>query len=197
VKVAIAEARELGSPLTVAGFSLGGLLAAYAAQCEPVDRVVSIAPFFGVPWLPKALNFLGTRALGVVPRDTFLWWHPFRREGYAGEGYPRYPLGAVRTAFELRDALFAAALAQPPATTEISILTNRKDTTCHRGLIHELAERWRSNGARVAELSLPDIGPSHDFMTPLPTERGERVREHVYPMIVDILCHPGPSTSSG
>lgn len=187
VKLAIAQARELGGPVTVAGFSLGGLLAAYAAQREAVDRVACIAPFFGVPWLTRGLNALADNVLRFVP-DTFLWWDPIKRERHGeGDGYPRYPLSAVRKAFELRDAVFADAASRPPATRTISLLLNRKDTTCHNGLAYDLARRWREHGASVEVRTIPDIGPSHDFMTPLGGERRELVRERVYPVVVDSI----------
>jgi pimeloyl-ACP methyl ester carboxylesterase len=43
----VTVARELGERVTVAGFSLGGLLAAWIGQHFEVDRCVPIAPFFG------------------------------------------------------------------------------------------------------------------------------------------------------
>ena len=51
----VAIARELGERVTVAGFSLGGLLAAWTAQHYALDRCVAIAPFFGVAWIPSPL----------------------------------------------------------------------------------------------------------------------------------------------
>lgn len=187
VKHAIADARELEGPVTVAGFSLGGLLAAYAAQREVTERAVCIAPFFGVCWLSRRLNGWADAVLRFTP-DAFLWWDPIAREKHGeGDGYPRYPLSAVRKAFELRDALFEDAARRAPVTRSIVTLVNRKDTTCHNGLTRDLVQRWRANGARVEVRDVPDIGPSHDFMTPGHSLRRELEQERVYPVVVDVI----------
>ena len=44
----VSVAQELGERVTVAGFSLGGLLAAWIGQHYEIDRCVPIAPFFGI-----------------------------------------------------------------------------------------------------------------------------------------------------
>jgi len=64
----LAVGRELGDLVTVAGFSLGGLLAAWIAQHEVADRVVAIAPFFGVALLPsRVCCACRTRSSGGIP----------------------------------------------------------------------------------------------------------------------------------
>lgn len=187
VKLALADARSLGGPVTVAGFSLGGLLAAYAAQCETVDRVACISPFFGVAWLTRGLNSLADSVLQFVP-NVFLWWDPIKRaEHGSGDGYPRYPLSAVREAFVLRDAVFEDACVRPPATKSIAVAFNPRDTTCHNGLARDLARRWRAAGASVEERTLSDVGAPHDFMTPGASSGREHAQARLYPEIVDVI----------
>src|SRR6185437_16101962 len=60
-------ANELGERVTVAGFSLGGLLAAWCAQHYAIDRAVAVAPFFGVAWIPGKLMALVGEALLRAP----------------------------------------------------------------------------------------------------------------------------------
>ncbi|MBV8602434.1 MAG: alpha/beta hydrolase [Candidatus Eremiobacteraeota bacterium] len=188
VKLSLAEARALGGPVTVAGFSLGGLLAAYVAQREEVARAVAIAPFLGVRWLPRVVNRSGASVLRHIP-DLFLWWDPVKRERHGGEvGYPRYPISAVRKAFVLGAAILEDALVRAPLTPEIVLVTNPYELTCHNGLVHELAERWRARGAAVAERELEGLGPSHDFVTPRrDSRRRARMRERVYPALVEAI----------
>ena len=180
VKLTLRDARDLGQPVTVAGFSLGGLLAAYVAQREEVKRAVCIAPFFGVRWLPQDL-------LVRMP-SMFLWWNPLLRARHGSDGYPRYPISAVRKAFVLGAAILEDALVRAPLTPEIVLVTNPYELTCHNGLVHELAERWRARGAAVAERELAVLGPSHDFVTPRrDSRRRARMRERVYPALVEAI----------
>jgi pimeloyl-ACP methyl ester carboxylesterase len=185
VKLALREAREFGGPVTVAGFSLGGLLAAYAAQCEDVARAVCIAPFFGVRWLPRVVNRSGAEIFSYLP-NLYFWWNPLKRQGHGErDGYPCYPISAVHKAFVLTRAIFEHARENTPRAHTIVVMTNPRETTCHNGIVEELAALWRAKGASVEELEILGHGPSHDFMTP---RRGrEALRERVYPGIVKAI----------
>src|SRR5215469_10485583 len=66
-------ASELGERVTIAGFSLGGLLTAWCAQHYEVDRCVAIAPFFGVAWIPGGLMTWVAEAMLHIP-NRFHWW---------------------------------------------------------------------------------------------------------------------------
>ena len=66
----ISIARELGERVTVAGFSLGGLLAAWSAQHYRVDRCVAIAPFFGVAWIPTGLMTAVAETMLRIPNNS-------------------------------------------------------------------------------------------------------------------------------
>ena len=60
-------AQELGERVTVAGFSLGGLLAAWIGQHYEIDRCVPIAPFFGIACIPNRLmNTVAERLLRLA-----------------------------------------------------------------------------------------------------------------------------------
>src|SRR5690242_15792261 len=72
-------ARELGERVTVAGFSLGGLLTAWIAQHYSVERAVPIAPFFGISVIPNRLMGPVAERLLRVP-NRFHWWNPILRE---------------------------------------------------------------------------------------------------------------------
>ena len=63
-------ARGLGERVTVAGFSVGGLMSAWVAQNIAVDRAVCIAPFLGIGWLPQAFGPYVSRA-GATAAESF------------------------------------------------------------------------------------------------------------------------------
>ena len=186
VKIAVRDAQDLGGSVTVAGFSLGGLLAAYAAQRESVTRVVCIEPFFGVRFLSRALNRYCLGMLRWIP-DLFMWWDPIRREAQPGDGYPRYPVSALRKAYTLGQAILDDARQRPPLTNSIAVVTNPGETSCHHGFVRDLIALWRRQGADVDEVLLPKLGVSHDFMTPRPGPRRERVHQRAYPVVVDAI----------
>lgn len=190
VKVALREAQELGGEITLAGFSLGGLLAAYAAQREHAARAVCIAPFFGIRWLSRSLNRHCIGVLQLLP-DIFMWWNPIRREADDGvgrrDGYPRYPVSAVCKAYVLGQAILEDARRRPPRTRSIAVVTNPRETSCHNGLVRDLATLWRSHGADVEEIRLPRLGVSHDIMTPRSGPRSQLLQNRVYPVLVNAI----------
>ena len=182
VKLALVEARTLGASVTVAGFSLGGLLAAYVAQREMVARAVCIAPFFGCWWWPQWFARNAPDWLGHVPQSLFLWWNPILRSHHSTDGYPRYPASAVRESLILAQAVFEDARENAPLTQSIGLVINPRESTCNNDLAYDLGELWRARGASVDAVELSGLGVSHDFMTP--RKGRERARALAYPQIL-------------
>lgn len=188
VKLALREGSSLGGPVTVAGFSLGGLLAAYVAQREEVARAVCIAPFFGVRWLPQKLNRIAPRLLRHAP-PIFLWWNPIKRKRHGiSDGYPRYPLSAIKEIYILAHAIFEDARNNPPRTPSVALVTNPDETTCDNDLVDELAEIWRAHGAAPERIELQGLGALHDFMTPRPGR--DELFARAYPQVVEAILRP-------
>ncbi|MDQ2864906.1 MAG: alpha/beta fold hydrolase [Candidatus Eremiobacteraeota bacterium] len=175
---------ELGDEVTVAGFSLGGLLATWVAQHESVRRVVAIAPFFGVSWLPnRFMPPLSTLMLRMPNR--FHWWHPFLRDRQMpAHGYPRYATHAVAHAFGIaRDVLQSAS--QPLAAGEIVFVTNARETAVNNGAVRRLASMLGAvSGTRVSEVVLRDTPFTHDIVEPL---RSPAVADKVYPRLLALI----------
>src|SRR5262245_49580399 len=89
--------RGLGDSVTVAGLSLGAVVAAWLAQERgDVDCAVVIAPVFGVPqvWAPLTPGL--TRFFLWVPNQ-FAWWDDKLREKVLGPPYvyPRFSTHAL------------------------------------------------------------------------------------------------------
>jgi carboxylesterase len=186
---ALAIARGLGATVTVAGFSLGGLLAAWIGQHEHVDHVIAIAPFLGVSCVPRAATGAFARALHALP-NMFLWWDPIARERQLPDhGYPRYPTHAIAEALAVATALETHARTTPPATRRITIVTNASETAVNNAAAHDLADAWSAHAAGSISLRrITGLPPSHDVIEPL---RPGTLARRAYRTLLPIL-HDGP-----
>jgi alpha-beta hydrolase superfamily lysophospholipase len=187
---ALAVARGLGTSVVVAGFSLGGLLAAWLAQHERVDQVVSIAPFLGVVGVPGATTAALAASLRALP-NAFLWWDPVKRERLMPDhGYPRYPTRAIAQALGLATQLRALARTTAPATRRITIVTNESETAVNNAAARALAAAWRAHAGTAVELHrMNGLPPSHDIIEPL---RPGTVARRAYRTLLPILHDTAP-----
>jgi pimeloyl-ACP methyl ester carboxylesterase len=182
---ALAIARGLGTAVTVAGFSLGGLLAAWLAQHEAVHHAVAIAPFLGVARLHPRATPAFTAVLRALP-NVFLWWNPLLRERLMPDhGYPRFPTRAIAEALGIANVLGALARSSPPAARRITIVTNTSETGVNNAAAHALAEAWRAHGAAEVELAhITGLPPSHDVIEPLrPGTHARRAYRTLLPIL--------------
>lgn len=184
---ALAIARGLGTSVTVAGFSLGGLLAMWLAQRESVDHALAIAPFLGVACIPRAATVSLARALRALP-NAFLWWDPILREKLMPDhGYPRYPTHAIAEALGLAAALETQARAAPPRTRRITIVTNASETAVNNAAARSLARAWEAHGTADVRLQrITGLPPSHDVIEPLrPGALARRAYRTLLPILYD------------
>jgi alpha-beta hydrolase superfamily lysophospholipase len=183
----LAIARGLGTAVTVAGFSLGGLLAAWLAQHESIHHVVAIAPFLGVARLHPRATPAFAAALRALP-NVFLWWNPILRERLMPDhGYPRFPTRAIAEALGIANALAAHARISPPATRRITIVTNSSETAVNNDAARALADAWRAHDAgEVALAHIIGLPPSHDVIEPLrPGTHARRAYRTLLPILHD------------
>ncbi len=167
----LAIARDLAPKVVVAGFSLGGLLAAHIAQHEQVERVVPIAPFLGVAWLPIRFASRTFEWLLTVP-NYFAWWNPLRREKLMpAHGYPRYSTHALAHAYRIAHRLFADAHVRAPHARRIVMITNAREAAVNNRAARRLAAMWREHGGSVEHVVLSDLPISHDIVEPLANSR--------------------------
>ncbi len=178
-------ARGLGERVTVAGFSLGGLLAAWAAQTQEVERAVPIAPFLGIAFVPSRLSATLTRAALRLP-NVFNWWDPLQREKQMpAHGYPRYASHALAQAMLLSHVLFEAAAQAPPKARGIMLVTNAHEAAVNNRAARKLAGLWHASKPSGFETyEFADLPISHDIIEPL--HRPEIV-EKVYPILIELL----------
>lgn len=184
---ALAVARGLGERVNVAGFSLGGLLTAYLAQNEHLRRAVAVSPFLGIALVPSFFRMPIARWVLARP-NRFLWWDPVLREKQMPEhGYPRFATHAVAQGLTLAHQVLEAAAHNPPATDDIVLVLNPRDSTVNKRAILRLAARWSSRkpeGVTLHRLSgLPPF--LHDIIEPRRyPEVSRRVTREVVELIV-------------
>jgi pimeloyl-ACP methyl ester carboxylesterase len=182
----LAVVRGLGEHVTVAGFSLGGLLTAYLGQFERVQRAVAVSPFLGVSWVPNVLRLPVARWVLQRP-NRFFWWDPILRERQLPEhGYPRFATHAIGHGLTLAHEVLEAAQSGPPQADELVLVINPRDSAVNNRAIMRLGERWlqRKPGA-VTIQRLSGLPPFvHDIIEP---KRYPQVAQQVLPVLVEII----------
>lgn len=186
---AAAEAVDIGSGLgsrvAVLGISLGGLLAAHAAQFRAIDRAVPIAPIFALPHLPYWVSRLVQRLALMLP-NAFLWWDPrVRADAPPATAYPRFSTRALAQMLRIGDAVDAAARRQAPLTQRIVTLVNRNDPAVNNAVTKHISELWsRRKPAGVEYVELMDLPTLHDIIDP---GQPQGCTELVYPKLLRAL----------
>lgn len=178
-------AREYGDRVTIAGFSLGGLLAAWAAQHYDIDRAVAIAPFLGVSFLPGvAMSAVAELALRIPNR--FHWWDPRLRERQMPEhGYPRYSTHAVAHMYRVARELLHHSSVRAPKAREIVLVTNAMEAAVNNAAVRRLYRRWHAHVANSVELQvLRGFPPSHDIVEPL---HHVSLADRAYPHLLEAI----------
>ena len=178
-------AQELGERVTVAGFSLGGLLAAWIGQHYEIDRCVPIAPFFGIACIPNRLmNTVAERLLRLPNR--FHWWNPVLRDKHiAACGYPRYATHAIAHSYRIARCVLDEALTSAPGAEHVTIITNAAEIAVNNYAIRRLYRRWHRHRPDTVELSvLTGLPLSHDIVSPL---RPWRLADRVHPTLLHAI----------
>jgi pimeloyl-ACP methyl ester carboxylesterase len=182
----LAIARGLGERVTVAGFSLGGLLAAYVGQFFEVHRAIAISPFLGVSIIPNVFRMPIARWVLSRP-NRFFWWDPFQRERQLPEhGYPRFATHAVAHGLTLAHEVMESALTTPPKAEELILVINPHDSAVNRRAIVRLGQRWfRKKPHAVKTHRLQGLPPFvHDIIEP---KRYPSVSQRITPVLVEII----------
>jgi esterase/lipase len=180
----LAVGRELGDAVTVAGFSLGGLLTCWIAQHDFVDRAVPISPFLGVAGLPRRVMNATVEVVMRLP-NAFAWWDPILRERQMpAHGYPRYSTHAIAHAYLVARELLHDASQTAPVTQNIVLVNNARESAVNNRAIRRLAASWHAHGADVRRIELQGLPPSHDIIEPL---RRSNLADRVYPQLLEAI----------
>jgi pimeloyl-ACP methyl ester carboxylesterase len=182
----LAIAQGLGERVTVAGFSLGGLLAAYLGQFSALHRAIAVSPFLGVSVIPNVFRMPLARWVLSKP-NRFFWWDPFLRERQLPEhGYPRFASHAIAHGLTLAHEVMESALTTPPKADELVLVINPRDSAVNKRAIMRLGQRWfRQKPQGVTIHRLKGLPPFvHDIIEP---KRYPKVAQRVTPVLVEII----------
>jgi pimeloyl-ACP methyl ester carboxylesterase len=167
---ALDVAAGLGERVSVAGLSMGGVLAVWAAQFRPVAVAAPIAPAIGLRVLPYALTCPAFRLVQRLP-NRFLWWDPRYKARLPGPpyAYPRFPTHALAATQRLALELVAAARRAPPRAGEVWVVTNGADLAVNNAASALLVKAWQAAGAdNVRTFQFPTrLKLFHDVVDPL------------------------------
>ncbi|HVP14708.1 MAG TPA: alpha/beta fold hydrolase [Terriglobales bacterium] len=166
---AVDIARGLGDSVVVVGLSVGGTMAAWAAQERAdVRRAVVIAPLIGYAgargWLTPALT-----RLGLTMPNTFVWWDSKARENLAGPRhvYPRFASRAAVETLLLGAAVQSRAAEDPPAARSIVMVTVGGDHGADNAATARLVRAWSGHGGDVLTWEFPArLHLNHDIIDP-------------------------------
>lgn len=163
-------AAGLGDHVTVVGLSIGGTLAAWAAQERAdVDRAVLIAPMLGAAFAPGAWTPVVSRLGGTLP-NLFVWWDDSLKQDLKGPRhvYPRFATRAVAATLRIGWLVRDAALHRPPACRSVVMVTVGGDRAVDNRLLAEIVSAWRRSGDRTIETyEFPEaMRLNHDIVDP-------------------------------
>jgi len=168
--LALDAACGLGDTVTVAGLSIGGVLAAWAGQERAdVHRTVMIAPIFGVAQAPGAMTRVVTRAALTLP-NMFVWWDDKAKQDLAGPQhvYPRFSTRSIAATLYVGAATRAEAEHRAPACREMVMVTVGGDKAADNAKCAEMVRTWRARGAQhVWPYEFPEeLKLNHDVVDP-------------------------------
>jgi carboxylesterase len=189
---AIDIACGLGDTIVVAGLSVGGEAAAWAAARRPeVGRAVIIAPLLGIAHVPAAVSRFLARLWTAIP-DSFHWWDPRVRDRLPGPPYCYWGWSSRGLAEMLRlgFALSAQAAREPARTRSIVVVTNANDDAVDNGAARALAAHWaRAAPGRVRTYEFAaSLRLGHDVIDP---EQPYSRLEIVYPVLERLVQGDG------
>jgi len=176
----------LGEHLTIAGLSLGGILAGILAQTrEGIDRSVLIAPMLGLKPIPGPVLGALTKAATLLP-NFYMWWNNDLKDRLGPPyGYPRFATHAYAALFDCGLMLMKSARRSAPKARSIAVITNAAEPRLDNRFTYQLADFWRSHGTAVEsfEFAAAD-GLTHDLIDP---GNAAQKTGYVYPIVTRLI----------
>jgi pimeloyl-ACP methyl ester carboxylesterase len=180
-------AAQLGEHLTVAGLSLGGVLAGHLAQThESVERAVLIAPMFGLKGIPGPAYRALARLAYALP-NRFVWWDPkLKDQRGPAHGYPQFSTHAYAALFQTGSGVLAGARSAPPKARALAVITNAAEPRLDNRFTLQLIEAWRRWGVDVSTYEFPASAHlPHDLIDPANDEQNTDL---AYPVVTRFIA---------
>ena len=176
----------LGEHLTIAGLSLGGILAGILAQTrEGIDRAVLIAPMLGLKPIPGPVLGALTKAATLLP-NFYVWWNNDLKDRLGPPyGYPRFATHAYAALFDCGLTLMKSARRSAPKARSIAVITNAAEPRLDNRFTYQLADFWRAHGAAVESFEFAaEDGLTHDLIDP---GNAAQKTAYVYPIVTRLI----------
>ena len=176
----------LGERLVIAGLSLGAILTGYLAQTrDGIDRVVLIAPMFGLKPIPGPALTALAEAAAVLP-NFYIWWNAKAKDAIGPpHGYPRFATHAYAALFRTGRQVITLASRSAPRAKSIAVVTNAAEPRLDNQFTYKLVDLWRAHGANVSFFEFPaDEHLPHDLIDP---SNPDQNTERVYPVVVKTI----------
>ena len=188
---AIDLASGLGDTVVVLGASLGGNVAAWAAQFRLVSRVVIVTPALGLSHVSTVVETpimnLTLRLPNYSKNDPPDTLRPDRTLGWSTRG--------VGQMLRLGAAIRRAADKHAPGARDIRVLVNANDETVNRDAIDEIVAHWSATGGHVSMFEFSDsLRLPHDIVDPDEATGNTKV---TYPVILSLLYGSTPPANLG
>lgn len=160
-------ARGLGKRVAVLGLSLGGTMALWLAQTQPVDAAIPVSPFLMPIGFPRWFGMLAMHALAILP-NMYWWWDPrVKEKSLPIYAYPGFPTHALAQIIFFGSQVFTLAQKDAPRARQCILVTNANESAVNDSVARELFALWKSHGAKYREIVLSGLGkPRHDIIDP-------------------------------
>jgi carboxylesterase len=186
---AVDAAAGLGGRLRVAGLSLGGLLAAYAARNRnEVAEAVLIAPFFQPNAIPEWVDAPFDTAMRALP-DVYSWWNPAKHEAEVRGtwAYPKFSFKAIAAMIALRRQLEHHPAGRTNRAERVLLVINDHDIAVRNDIARKLTDELFCDLAEEVDTAVLEdsLCLTHDLVEPNGDNRDrmETVREHLWPLL--------------
>jgi carboxylesterase len=179
-------AQGLGEHVSLAGISMGGIAAAWAAQQRSdVDLAVLISPAFGFKMVPAKATAPAVNAFLALP-NLYQWTDSSLKAANGPDHtYPRRSTRALAQTLRFGLAVQALTEGAPPAAGSILVITNAGDPSVDNALTAEVVDAWREWGVDVATYQFPaDLELEHDLIDP-----SKQTQPVVYPRLVELITN--------
>ncbi len=173
-------AHGLGDDVYVLGLSAGGGVAAWVAQYRSdVERVVMVAPFFGLMGLPRGINQWVINLTTRLPNITVSSTSPVP---YQYLGMSTISIGeSMRFAQLPREA----SLTKPFQAGSMVLVTVENDLVVSNPLAQRVISQWEANGSQVDEFIFDaKFGLPHDVID---IHQRKANPDLVYPVMIDLV----------
>jgi hypothetical protein len=180
----------LGEEIDTAGLSVGGVIAAWLAQCTRIGTVMPIAPFLSLPWFSYHMGRSIVRFYNRLPNRWF-WWNPLVKErlepSYA---YPRYPTRTLARMLDFAHSVVKLSHRAPPLAERCVIVVNSKDPACANSVSLRLWSGWPGDAVKLQTYAFENLDRRHDFIDPVTYPEAA---ELVYPVLLELMTQHSQS----